>query len=271
METLVELCNLARDYGGRPAVRGISLSIASGEIFGLLGGNGAGKSTTLKMLATLLLPSGGSARVAGFDLATQADDVRRNIGYVPEGAELYDVLTGREFLELVRDLHALTETEGKLRSVPMLRAFDLENDVDRTIGEYSKGMKQKLLLIAALQHDPAVLLLDEPLDGLDVPAQEVLKRILRERAAAGCAVIYSSHVLEVVEKLCGRIAILHQGRLAALGSPRDLMERNAAESLASLYLRVAVSAADLSLGTDLAPARPAPPETPETPEDNARR
>ncbi len=239
MKTLIELCDLARDYGGRPAVRGLSLAIEGGEIFGLLGGNGAGKSTTLKMLATLLIPSSGSGRIAGYDLVTQADDVRRHIGYVPEGADLYDVLTGREFLDLVRDLHRLPEDVAARRNAPLLRAFDLENDVGRAIGEYSKGMKQKLLLIAALQHEPPVLLLDEPLDGLDVAAQEALKEILRGRAAAGCAVVYCSHVLEVVEKICGRIAILRQGRLAALGTPRELMERHAEESLSRLFLRVA--------------------------------
>jgi ABC-2 type transport system ATP-binding protein len=239
LKTLIELCDLARDYGGRPAVRGLSLAIESGEIFGLLGGNGAGKSTTLKMLATLLIPSSGSGRIAGYDLVTQADDVRRHIGYVPEGADLYDVLTGREFLDLVRDLHRLPEDVAARRNAPLLRAFDLENDVGRAIGEYSKGMKQKPLLIAALQHEPPVLLLDEPLDGLDVAAQEALKEILRGRAAAGCAVVYCSHVLEVVEKICGRIAILRQGRLAALGTPRELMERHAEESLSRLFLRVA--------------------------------
>jgi ABC-2 type transport system ATP-binding protein len=117
METLVELRNLARNYGGRIAVCDLSLTIGSGEIFGLLGANGAGKSTTLKMLATLLLPSGGSGRVAGYDLVTQADEVRRRIGYVPEGAELYDVLTGKEFLDLVRDLHRLPAAEAQRREL----------------------------------------------------------------------------------------------------------------------------------------------------------
>jgi ABC-2 type transport system ATP-binding protein len=238
MDPLVELHDLARNYNGRAAVRGLSLAIAGGEIFGLLGANGAGKSTTLKMLATLLLPSAGTGRIAGFDLVDRADDVRRHIGYVPEGAELYEVLTGLEFLELVRDLHRLPEAEAQRRCAPLLRALEMEDDIGRGIGDYSKGMKQKLLLIAALQHEPPVLLLDEPLDGLDVQAQEALKQILRERAAAGAAVIYSSHILEVVEKLCTRVAILAQGRLAALGSPRELVERHAAASLSQLFLRI---------------------------------
>jgi ABC-2 type transport system ATP-binding protein len=238
MDPLIELHDLARSYGDRAAVRGVSLSIAGGEIFGLLGANGAGKSTTLKMLATLLLPSAGRGRVAGYDLVTEADSVRRHIGYVPEGAELYEVLTGAEFLDLVRDLHRLPVSLAQSRRSPLLRAFDLGADIGRPIGEYSKGMKQKLLLIAALQHDPEVLLLDEPLDGLDVNAQEALKQILRERAAAGGAVIYSSHILEVVEKLCTRVAILAEGRVAAVGSPRELLEGSADGSLSELFLRI---------------------------------
>jgi len=218
----IELAGLTRRYGGQEAVRNLSLSIPAGEIFGLLGPNGAGKSTTLKMLATLLKPTAGTARVAGFDIVTQSDGVRRIIGYVPEGAELYDVLTGSEFLDLVRDLHRISAETAEDRRLALAHAFALDADLERAIGEYSKGMKQKLLLIAAMQHDPRVLLLDEPLDGLDVAAQEFLKSLLRERAEAGCAIVYSSHILEVVERVCDRIGILHRGDLVALGTPSEV-------------------------------------------------
>jgi ABC-2 type transport system ATP-binding protein len=238
VEPLIELIHLSRSYGDRPAVRGISLSIPGGEVFGLLGPNGAGKSTTIKMLATLLRPSGGTARIAGHDLVTAANEVRRVIGYVPEGADLYDVLSGREFLDLTRDLHRLPPAEAEARRAPLVEAFELSGDLDRALGEYSKGMKQKLLLIAALQHDPRVLLLDEPLDGLDVPAQEFLKELIRERAAQGGAVVYCSHILEVVEKICDRVAILYQGSVAVLGSPRELMASGGEESLSRLFLRI---------------------------------
>jgi ABC-type multidrug transport system ATPase subunit len=238
MEPLIELTDLARSYNGRPAVRGISLSIPGGEVFGLLGPNGAGKSTTIKMLATLLRPSGGTARIAGYDLVTEANEVRRVIGYVPEGADLYESLSGREFLDLTRDLHRVPEDEAAARRAPLADAFDLAGDLDRPMGEYSKGMKQKLLLIAAMQHDPRVLLLDEPLDGLDVPAQEFLKELIRERAARGDAVIYSSHILEVVEKVCDRVAILHQGALATLGSPGELVAASGEASLSRLFLHL---------------------------------
>jgi ABC-2 type transport system ATP-binding protein len=237
VETLIELENLSRSYGGRPAVRGISLAIPAGEVLGLLGPNGAGKSTTLKMLATLLRPTGGRARVAGHDLAAAPNEVRKVIGYVPEGAELYESLSGEEFLDLVRDLHRTPPAVAADRRGHLAEAFALERDLGRAMGEYSKGMKQKILLIAALQHDPKVLLLDEPMDGLDVPAQQILKELIAERAAQGGCVVYSSHILEVVEKVCDRVAIVHQGRLVALGVPGELTAASG-ESLPELFLRI---------------------------------
>jgi len=133
-------------------------------VFGLLGPNGAGKSTTLRILSTLIRPTSGSVRIGGFDVDTQPDEVRRIIGYVPENADLYEALSGIEFLELVADLHRLNPADAEARRRPLLEAFALTEDVTRPIGEYSKGMKQKLLITAALQHEPSVLLLDEPLD-----------------------------------------------------------------------------------------------------------
>jgi ABC-2 type transport system ATP-binding protein len=190
------------------------------------------------MLATLLRPSGGVARIAGHDLATAANEVRKIIGYVPEGADLYEVLSGEEFLDLVRDLHRVPPETADHRRAPLIKAFSLGNDLSRALGEYSKGMKQKILLIAALQHDPRVLLLDEPLDGLDVPAQEVLKQLITERAAQGGCVVYSSHILEVVEKVCHRVAILHQGKIVALGAPGELVAESGEGSLSRLFLHI---------------------------------
>ena len=237
MEPLIRLEGLARDYGGRPAVRELSLEIPAGEVFGLLGPNGAGKSTTLKMLATLLRPSAGTARVGGHDLIAEPNEVRKVIGYVPEGADLYEVLSGEEFLDLVRDLHRVPVELAAERRAALASSFSMETDLFRTIGEYSKGMRQKLLLIAALQHDPTVLLLDEPLDGLDVQAQAALKDLIRKRADQGGCVVYSSHILEVVERVCDRVGILHQGRLAALGAPRE-MTAERGEAFSELFLRV---------------------------------
>jgi len=238
---MIQIQNLTRRYGTFEAVRGLSLSISDGEIFGLLGPNGAGKSTTLKILATLLKPTTGSVRIQNLDVVSQANDVRRIIGYVPEGAEFYDALTGEEFLNMLADLHRLDPRQVRARRDPLAQAFDLTAELNRPIGGYSKGMKQKVLLIAALQHQPEVLLLDEPLDGLDVAAQEHLKKILRDHAAAGKIVVYSSHILEVVERLCDRVGIIHQGRLAAEGSPARLIEENGHGTFSELFLELTAS------------------------------
>ncbi|TMQ61236.1 MAG: ABC transporter ATP-binding protein [Candidatus Eisenbacteria bacterium] len=202
---MVEIHELTRRYGNLEALRGLNLSILPGETFGLLGPNGAGKSTTIKILATLLRPTSGTARLLGYDLVDQAND-------------------------------RLSPTEASRRRDPLVDAFALTDDIGRPIGGYSKGMKQKVLLIAALQHDPEILLLDEPLDGLDVAAQEHLKGILRKHTAAGRTVIYSSHILEVVERICDRVGIIHRGRLVALGTPHQLIAENGQSSFAELFL-----------------------------------
>ena len=238
MNPSIQIQDLVRRYGDVEAVRGLSLDIRGGEIFGLLGPNGAGKSTTLRVMATLIRPTSGSVRVAGYDVVTGADEVRRRIGYVPEEAELYDALTGSEFLELLADLHRLDRAAAAAKSGPLLDTFSLTRDIDRPVGDYSKGMKQKLLITAALQHDPEVLLLDEPLDGLDVAAQETLKGVLHAHAAAGHVVVYSSHILEVVERLCDRVGIIDRGRLVALGAPAELLAAHPGRTLSALFLQL---------------------------------
>jgi len=238
MSRSIEIRDLTRRYGDVEAVRGLSLDVPGGEIFGLLGPNGAGKSTTLRVLATLIRPSGGSVKICGHDVVIDSDEVRRLIGYVPEGADLYDALKGREFLELLADLHRLDRAEAAERSRVLSEALALADEIDRPVGDYSKGMKQKLLLVAALQHDPEVLLLDEPLDGLDVAAQEVLKNLLRKHASAGRVVVYSSHILEVVERLCDRVGIIARGRLVALGSPAELLAAHPNRTLSEIFLQL---------------------------------
>lgn len=233
---MIEIQGLVRRYGTFEAVSGLTLSIPAGEVFGLLGPNGAGKSTTLRVLATLIRPTEGVVRLAGFDVATHPDDVRQLIGYVPEGAELYDALTGLEFLELIADLHRLPREVTFQRSQALLDAFAMRDEALRPIGEYSKGMKQKILIAAALQHEPRILLLDEPLDGLDVAAQDVLKRLIRAQAERGGVVVYSSHILEVVERVCDRVGIIHRGRLVAEGSPAELRSTHRGETLAEVFL-----------------------------------
>lgn len=238
MNPSIQIRDLVRRYGDVEAVRGLTLDIAGGEIFGLLGPNGAGKSTTLRVLSTLIRPTSGSVRVAGYDVVAEAGEVRRRIGYVPEGADLYDALTGAEFLDLLADLHLLGRAEAAARSGALLEAFALAGEIDRPVGDYSKGMKQKLLLVAALQHDPEVLLLDEPLDGLDVGAQETLKGLLHQHAAAGRVIVYSSHIMEVVERLCDRVGIIDHGRLVAHGSPSELLAAHPGRTLSEIFLHL---------------------------------
>ena len=231
----IELQGLSRRYGEHEAVKGLTLSIRRARSSASWAPMARASRRRSRCSRRCLKPTGGRAVVGGFDLVSQSNDVRRVIGYVPEGAELYDVLTGTEFLDFVGDLHRLSGDEAAGRRSALADRLEIAAELDRRIGEYSKGMKQKLLLIAALQHEPAVLLLDEPLDGLDVAAQEELKGILRERAAEGGAVVYSSHILEVVERVCDRVAILHRGELAALGAPRELAVN---ETLSQMFLRI---------------------------------
>ena len=244
MNPSIEIRDLVRRYGDVEAVRGLTLDIPGGEIFGLLGPNGAGKSTTLRVLSTLIRPTSGSVRVAGFDVVQDAGEVRRRIGYVPEGAELYDALTGAEFLTLLADLHRLDRPEAAARSGALLEAFSLAGEIDRPIGDYSKGMKQKLLIVAALQHNPDVLLLDEPLDGLDVAAQETLKGLLHRHSAAGNVVVYSSHIMEVVERLCDRVGIIDRGRLVAHGTPSELLAGHPGDTLSEIFLQLTSAGAE---------------------------
>ena len=238
MNPSIEIRDLVRRYGDVEAVRGLTLDIPGGLIFGLLGPNGAGKSTTLRVLATLIRPTSGSVRLAGHDVVNEADEVRRRIGYVPEGADLYDALTGSEFLELLADLHRLDRPAAAAKSGALLETFALAGDIDRPVGDYSKGMKQKLLIVAAFQHDPDILLLDEPLDGLDVAAQETLKGLLHKHAAAGRVVVYSSHILEVVERLCDRVGIIDRGRLVAHGPPAELLAAHPGKTLSEIFLEL---------------------------------
>ena len=233
---MIETENLTRSYGDRVALHPLSIQVAAGEILGFLGPNGAGKSTTVKLLTGMIKPSGGRARVAGFDVATDPIEVKRRIGYVPESAALYESLTAREFLDVIGSLyHQPTETAHQ-RIEDLLDRFGLAEAKDQRLSEFSKGMKQKVLIASALMHRPDVLFLDEPLTGLDANAALVVKELIRSLAAQGRTIFFCSHVLEVVERVCSRIIIIDNGRAITDGTPAQIASQAGARSLEEAFV-----------------------------------
>jgi ABC-2 type transport system ATP-binding protein len=227
--------NLRFRYSSAEVLHDLSFQIAPGEVTGLLGPNGAGKSTTIKILTGILEPGSGRVEVEGFSLPDQALELKQRIGYVPEAAELYESLSAREFLELCGRLHDLEDRSLLLRIDALLDAFDLTDQGHGRLSSFSKGMRQKVLIAAALLHNPAVIFLDEPLTGLDVESAVLVKTLLASLAAQGRTVLYSSHVLDVVERICARVLIIDQGVLVADGSPESLKARTRESSLEAVF------------------------------------
>ncbi len=209
-------------YDRTEVLHDLSFALNKGEIVGLLGPNGAGKSTTLKIIAGILASTSGGVSVCGLAMPEQAVSVKQRIGYVPEVANLFESLTGQEFLELCGRLHDVEEETLQARIRDMLETFGLASDRISRLDTYSKGMRQKILITAALLHNPEVVLLDEPLSGLDVNASILIKDLLAALAADGKTILYSSHVLDVVEKVCDRVLVIHQGSLIANDTPENL-------------------------------------------------
>jgi ABC-2 type transport system ATP-binding protein len=216
-------------------LHGLSIQLQYGEIVGLLGPNGAGKSTTIKLIAGLQTARTGSVRVLGHCLPDDAVAVKQRLGYVPETPALFESLTGQEFLELCGRLHSLPEERLQPRIAGLLEAFGLTTERVARLDTYSKGMRQKILLAAALLHDPDLLLLDEPLSGLDVHSALLIKDLLSALAAEGKAILYSSHVLDVVERVCSRVLIIDHGSLVAAGDVQGLQAQTGQERLEDVF------------------------------------
>jgi ABC-2 type transport system ATP-binding protein len=232
---MLELRGVTKRYSLFPAVDNVSLVVRPGEVLGYLGPNGAGKSTTIKMLAGLLEPTSGQILFQGREIRRDLHGFRRRLGYVPEQAEIYPHLSGLDYLTLVGRLRDIPEDILYEKARAFLRAFDLDADRDNAVGAYSKGMRQKVLLAAALLHDPDVLLLDEPLSGLDVTTGLIVRDLIARLAGEGKIVLYSSHVLEVTEKVCSKVVILHQGRVVADDSVVHLRELMKLPSLVEIF------------------------------------
>ena len=218
----VETFDLVRQFGDYAAVDHLNLTVTRGSFFGFLGPNGAGKSTTIKMLTGLLAPTNGRIRVLGRDMAVEPLEVKRRIGVVPEDLNLFDRLTGPEMLSFTGRMYGLGKTEIAARSPELLDLMELRNEPKKLIVEYSHGMKKKLSLACALIHRPEILFLDEPFEGIDAIASRTLKDLLSRLTERGLTVFLTSHVLEIVERLCTDIAIIAQGKLLASGSLDEL-------------------------------------------------
>jgi ABC-2 type transport system ATP-binding protein len=237
----VEADDLVKRFGIITAVDGVSFRAERGEIFGFLGANGAGKTTTLRMLCGLVAPTSGTARIDGFDVTTQARQAKARLGYLDEEPFVHPHLTAREFLDYVCDLYRMPRgPERQLRMERLLTLFELGGRDRELIGNYSHGMRQKIGLASLLIREPSVLLLDEPTNGLDPRSARLVKDLLEELASRGTTVLLSTHILEIAQALCRRVAIIDRGRIVATGTMQELAEQTGAEhaSLEDLFLKL---------------------------------
>lgn len=219
---MIELAHLTKRYGRTLAVDDLSLTVAPGEVFGFLGPNGAGKTTTIRMMMGLLRPTSGTVRLGGYDLATEPLAAKQLCGFVPDRPHVYEKLTGAEFLDFVAGLYHVAPRVAASRRGMLLEFFDLREWADELVESYSHGMKQRLVMAAALIHRPRLLVVDEPMVGLDPRGARLLQRTFAELAREGVTVFMSTHSLSVAEEACDRIGIINQGRLVAVGTVGDL-------------------------------------------------
>jgi ABC-2 type transport system ATP-binding protein len=226
--------HLTRRFGDLVAVQDVNLRVAPGQFFGFLGPNGAGKSTTIKMLTGLLAPTSGCMQILGIDLTQDSVEVKRQIGVVPEGMALFGRLTGSEYLNFVGRMYGLDRTTAAKRTAELLDFMQLVDQPKALVTDYSHGMQKKLALAAAVIHGPKILFLDEPFEGVDAIASNTLKSMLQNMIARGATIFLTSHVLEIVERLCSHVAIIHRGQLVAQGSLEELRAGVEAQAAAAL-------------------------------------
>src|SRR5438067_3533572 len=221
----VETEHLTKCYGRTLGLSDLSFAVDSGEVRGLLGQNGSGKSTLLKSLLGLIHPTSGLVRVLGLDVQKFPMEIRRSVGYVPESPRLYEFLTATEYLDFIADVRGLSYAEKKERIGRLIQALDLEGKQGETITGYSQGMKQKVAIMGAILHHPKILLMDEPLNGLDPKSARVVKELIHSLARDGVTTVFSTHVLEIAEAICDRLTILQSGRVLAEGTAEELREK----------------------------------------------
>lgn len=238
---MLEVNNLFKNYGKKEAVRNISFKVKPGEIYGFLGHNGAGKTTTIKVCTGLLKPTSGIVKICGYDILSQPLEAKKKIGYVPDNPYLYDKLTGKEFLNVVSDIYVKRKSNDTVRKIDsLLEDFQMTNDADKLIGTYSHGMRRKITLCSALLHNPSVIFLDEPTTGLDASSARVAKDLFRKYADEGSAILFTTHILEIAEKICDRIGIINHGELLSEGTFEELKAKHKAfgSTLEDIFLNM---------------------------------
>jgi ABC-2 type transport system ATP-binding protein len=221
----IESSDLHKDYNGFFAVNGLSVTVPQGCFFGFLGPNGAGKTTTIKMMMGLAQPTSGTIRILGMSLPQQSFEIRKEIGLVPDDSLLFDHLTGAEYLEFIGRLYSLPRPQARERALELLSLFQLSDTGKKLIGEFSKGMRKRVAMAAALIHRPRLFLMDEPFEGVDAVGARLMKDILLEQVHRGATVFLTSHVLEVVERLCDQLAIINKGKVVVQGTLAELREQ----------------------------------------------
>jgi len=238
MKAGIELAGAVKKFGNKTAVDGLSISVEPGEIFGLLGPNGAGKTTSLKMLSGLMKPDSGRASVCGVDIHAEPERAKMQLGYIPDDPFIYELLTGREFLRLVAHIYMIPKEEIEPRINRLAEQLDALSWLDQRTEGYSHGMRQKVVIAAAMLHDPCVYLIDEPMVGLDPASMITVRNIFKQEAARGKALLISTHILSLAETVCHRIGIIAQGRLVALGTLDELrnLSQKQHKNLEDLYL-----------------------------------
>ena len=242
---MIEFQSLTKTYGSFEAVKPLSLTVRRGEVFGFLGPNGAGKTTTIRMMMGILAPSAGRVLIDGLDCHADATEVKRRVGYLPDNPIFYDFLRGREILQFVAEMHGFKRPEAEKRALAMLSEFGLDEVTEEFAVNYSMGMKKKLGLACALIHSPSVLILDEPINGLDPRASRDVQGRLLAAAANGTTIFVSTHLLDMAEKLCDRVGIIHRGALAATGTLDEIRAHASADgSLEEVFLKITDDASE---------------------------
>jgi len=236
-QLVIDANNISKKYEV-PVLHNISLQVKGGEIVGYIGPNGAGKSTTIKILSGIISDFEGQAKILGLDLRSDAIELKKRVGYIPENAALYELLTPMEYLSFVGSLYHMRPSSVQLKAAELLRLFDLQEDAQKRMASFSKGMRQKVLLIAGLLHNPELIFLDEPLSGLDAHAVIFVKELITQLKKLGKTIFYSSHLMDVVEKISDRIIIINEGAIVANGTFHELKNQASQGSLEEIFTRL---------------------------------